>query len=65
MRIYKLPSAALIAIAAGIGIFGGGAAQAAGGNADVPEGGPTATDPSTAARSADHDGFVVALRLGN
>jgi predicted extracellular nuclease len=35
------------------------------GNADVAEGGPAATDPSTAVRSADHDGFVVALRPGN
>jgi len=33
------------------------------GNADVPEGSAAATDPSTAARSADHDGLVVGLRL--
>ncbi|HEY0230120.1 MAG TPA: hypothetical protein VGC55_02610, partial [Dokdonella sp.] len=32
------------------------------GNADIPEGGPEATDPSTPLRSADHDGFVVELR---
>jgi len=32
------------------------------GNADIPEGGPEATDPGTALRSADHDGFVVELR---
>jgi hypothetical protein len=35
------------------------------GNADVPEGGPATTDPTTAARSADHDGFVVTMRLRN
>jgi hypothetical protein len=35
------------------------------GNVDVPEGGPATTDPSTAARSADHDGFVVTMRLRN
>ncbi len=32
------------------------------GNADIPEGGPEATDPDTALRSADHDGFVIELR---
>lgn len=35
------------------------------GNADVAEGGPATTDPTTAARSADHDGFVVTLKLSN
>lgn len=35
------------------------------GNADVAEGGPATTDPTTAVRSADHDGFVVLLRLGS
>jgi len=39
------------------------AVKRAHGNADVPEGGPATTDPSTAARSADHDGFVVSLQL--
>jgi predicted extracellular nuclease len=33
------------------------------GNADVPEGGSEASDPTTAARSADHDGFVTTIRL--
>ncbi|MEP7042100.1 MAG: lamin tail domain-containing protein [Dokdonella sp.] len=32
------------------------------GNADIPEGGPEATDPGTPLRSADHDGFMVELR---
>lgn len=31
------------------------------GNADIPAGGSDATDPSTARRSADHDGFVMAF----
>lgn len=31
------------------------------GNSDVPAGGPDATDPGTARRSADHDGFVMAF----
>jgi|GEM_PF-516360 len=31
------------------------------GNADVPAGGPDGTDPTTARRSADHDGFVMAF----
>jgi len=33
------------------------------GNADVPAGGADATDPSTARRSADHDGFVMAFSV--
>lgn len=32
------------------------------GNADLPEGGSEATDPTTPLRSADHDGFVLELR---
>ncbi|HKE46505.1 MAG TPA: lamin tail domain-containing protein [Rhodanobacteraceae bacterium] len=35
------------------------------GNADVAEGGSATTDPTTAARSADHDGFVATLKLRN
>jgi predicted extracellular nuclease len=31
------------------------------GNSDVPAGGPDATDATTARRSADHDGFVMAF----
>ena len=41
------------------------AVRRAHGNADVPEGGPATSDPTTAARSADHDGFVVTMRLRN
>jgi predicted extracellular nuclease len=41
------------------------AVRRAHGNADVPEGGPATGDPTTAARSADHDGFVVTMRLRN
>jgi uncharacterized protein len=41
------------------------AVRRAHGNADVAEGGPATSDPTTAARSADHDGFVVTMRLRN
>jgi uncharacterized protein len=41
------------------------AVRRAHGNADVPAGGPAASDPTTASRSADHDGFVVTLRLAS